>query len=474
MTSQTTRRPEDNKRPVRPPKTSRRYTKQSAIHVEARRDGQPLIFGYGSHLTKTQKTQLQRLAVWVFIGLIALGVIIVFAGFWINFNIITPNLPIANVNGQNIPQSEYHKLVAVKGQLEANKVKGKNGLRTQVDNAQQAVNDAQKTVNTAQNKVNDLNKQIKALPANSSQRPDLETQLSTVQAQLSTAQTQLKQDQTAYNTVNQQDQLEETLDTQQQMETESVQWLQEDLVISNWLNTQSSGIQNKINPTSSQVAKAINDLKANLPKDTSYQQFLSSSNISDSDVQWAMGLIQRRNNMQNYLADQITSPTRQVLVRGITLSTQKDAESVLKQLQGGADFATLAKQKSLDSNTKSKGGELGWLAPGQYMLNDASNLSANVDKWISDPSRTVNQLSPVIPDNGTYHILQIEQIDPSHAISSTDLTALQNNALKYWIEIKKSNGTKFGNPDSTKMADPSNVPSWIPASGPAATPPATS
>jgi hypothetical protein len=329
-------------------------------------------------------------------------------------------------------------------------------------------------VTTAQNKVNDLNKQIKALPANSSQRPDLETQLSTAQTQLSTAQTQLKQAQTTYNTVNQQDQLEETLNTQPQMETESVQWLQEDLVISNWLNTQSSDIQNKINPTSSQVAKAINDLKANLAKGTSYQQFLSSSNISDSDVQWAMGLIQRRNNMQNYLADQITSPTRQVLARNITLSTQKDAESVLKQLQGGADFATLAKQKSLDSNTKSKGGELGWLAPGQYMLNDASNLSANVDKWISDPSRTINQLSGVILDNGTYHILQIEQIDPSRAISSTDLTALRNNALKYWIEIKKSSGTKFSDPDSTKMADPSNVPSWIPASAPAATPAATS
>ena len=470
MTSQTTRRPDDNKRPARPSQTGRRYTKQSAMHVEARRDGKPLIFGYGSHLTKTQKNQLQRLAVWAFIGVIILCIIAVFAGFWINFNIITPNLPIANVNGQNIPQSEYHKLVALKGQIEANKVKGKNGLRTQVDNAQQKVNDAQKAADTAKSKVDKLNTQIKALSANSSQRPALEQQLSTAQTQLNDANNQLKQAQTTYNNVNQQEQLEEQVYTQTQMATESVEWLQEDLVIRNWLNTQNATIQNKINPTDSAVTNAINDFKANLPKDTSYQQFLSSSNVSDGDVHSAMTLVMRRNNMQSYLADQITSPTRQVRVRGITVATLQDAVGILKQLKGGADFATLAKQKSADSNTKNKGGEIGWRAPGQYMLNESQNVSDNVDKWISDPSRTVNDLSSVIQENGTYHILQIEQIDPARAISSSDLSALRDNALKHWIELQKSSGTTFSEPDSNKMSDPLNIPSSIPSSAPSATP----
>jgi Predicted membrane protein len=468
MANQTERRPDTTQ-----PSRSRRYNRQTAAHVEARRDGKPLIFGYGGHLTKTQKTQLQRLAIWVFIGLITLGVIGVFIGFWVNFSIVIPNLPIANVNGQNIPQSDFRKLVAVNGQLEANKIKGKNGLLAQESTAKQQVTTDQNNVTTAQNKVNDLNKQLKAAPTNSSQHSALQSQLTTAQQQLTTAQDQLKSAQNTVNSLTQQEQLEETLYTQEQMATQSAQWLQEDLTIRNWLKQQSSAVQNKVNPSSSAVTSAMNDLKAHLPSSTSYQQFLSSSNISDGDAQAAMTLIVRRNNMQSYLTQQITSPTRQVQVRSITFSTQKDANSVLKQLQGGADFATLAKAKSVDNNTKQQGGELGWLAPGQYMLNDGSNLGAVVDKWISDPSRKAGQLSPVLSENGTWHVLQIENVDPAHTISASNLKALKNNALTYWIALQKASGTTFSSPDTNKMFDPSNLPSWIPASAPVATGTAT-
>ncbi len=58
MKSQTVRRPE-NKRSARSTK-SRRYNKQTA-HVEARRDGKPLIFGWGGHLSHNEKLLLSVL-----------------------------------------------------------------------------------------------------------------------------------------------------------------------------------------------------------------------------------------------------------------------------------------------------------------------------------------------------------------------------------------------------------------------------
>ena len=223
MANQTERKPDTKQSPRSA--QSRRYNRQTAAHVTVRRDGKPLIFGYGGHLSKTQKTQLQRYGIWGFIGLIILGIIVVFVGFWVNFNIVIPNEPIANVNGQNIPQSAYHKLIALKGQLEANKIKGKNGLRAQQDAAQQKSTAAQKTVTTAQSKVDALNKQLKGVAANSSQHAALVSQLTTAQQQLTTAQSQQKTLQTAYNTISQQEQTEETVYTQSQMATESVQWL---------------------------------------------------------------------------------------------------------------------------------------------------------------------------------------------------------------------------------------------------------
>ncbi|USB32460.1 peptidyl-prolyl cis-trans isomerase [Paenibacillus sp. YPG26] len=55
----------------------------------------------------------------------------------------------------------------------------------------------------------------------------------------------------------------------------------------------------------------------------------------------------------------------QVRVSSITVATQAEADAILKQLKGGSDFAALAKEKSTDTATKSKGGDLGFFAKGQ-------------------------------------------------------------------------------------------------------------
>src|SRR5437667_4432364 len=110
MTSQTARRPE-NKRPVRSNTKAKRYTKQTA-RFEGKRDGKPLIFGWGGHLSHNQKVQLQRRTTWAVAIAFVLLIIAVFAGTWINSNVIVPGLPITSVNGHPIPQSLYRKMVA--------------------------------------------------------------------------------------------------------------------------------------------------------------------------------------------------------------------------------------------------------------------------------------------------------------------------------------------------------------------------
>jgi parvulin-like peptidyl-prolyl isomerase len=463
MNNQTARRP-DNKRPTRSAQT-KGYNKQTA-HVQARRDGQPLIFGWGGHLSRAQKTQLQRLAVWSFIGFIIIACFIVFAAFWTNFNVVVPNLSVANVNGQTISQSSYRKMVALEGQISANKFKGKNGLRAQEDTTKTQETNAQKAVTTDKTTITNLNKQISALPANSSQRAGLETQLTAATAKQTQDNKNVTSYTNQYTSLSNQESLQEQLFTQSQVASDSVEWLQEDILIRNWLKNQSAAVQNQVNPSSSEVTQALNNFEANLPTGTSYSSFLQTSNVSNGDMQAAMTVITRRNNMQNYEASQITSPARQVDARAITFATTADANKYLKQIKAGANFATVAKAESVDSTTKASGGELGWLANGEYMLNDGSNIGVTIDNWIMDPSHTVNEISPVLSENGTYHIVQIEKVDPSRAIDSTTLSSLKTNALKYWVAEQKANGAKVSNPDSTIMLNTSNMPSWLPASAP--------
>jgi parvulin-like peptidyl-prolyl isomerase len=464
MNNQTARRP-DNKRPTRSAQQAKGYSKQTA-HVQAVRDGQPLIFGWGGHLSRAQKTQIQRLAVWSFIGFIVLVCVIVFAAFWTNFNVVIPNLAVANVNGQTISQDTYRKMVALDGQISANKFKGKTGLRSQEAAMKTKQTNAQKAVTDDKTAITKLNAQIKALPANSSQLAALEKQLTTATAK----QTQDNKDVTnytnLYTSLSNQESLQEELFTQSQVANDSVEWLQEDILIRNWLKTQSPAIQNQINPTSSAVTNALNSFKANLPTGTTYNSFLQTSSVSDGDMQSAMTVINRRNNMQTYEASLINTPARQVEARAITLATAADAQKYLKQIKAGANFATIAKAQSVDSNTKTKGGELGWLANGQYMLNDGSNIGSTIDDWIMAPARTPNEFSPVLSENGTYHIVQIEKIDPARAVDTTTLNALKQNALKYWVAEQKAQGAKVSEPDSTILLNTTNMPSWLPASAP--------
>lgn len=468
MTSQTARRP-GQQRSSRTSKT-KKYVRQTA-HVEARRDGRPLIFGWGGHLSHSEKNLIKRRAIWATFIAFTVIIVFVFVAFWVNINVITPNLAITSVNGQNITQADYRKMLAVKTQLELNKLNGPNGLNAQSGKLNSQSNTEKQNMTNLSNQVKNLTNQVNAAPAGSSQRADLQKQLDTTKSQLTNAQKQYNSTQAQYQTLTQTTiPNEQQLFTQSQYGNDSAHWLQDNVLIVNWLNTHSDA-RAKVEPSASSINAAVNDLKANLPKGTSYSSFLNSDHLSDTDVRAMLTVIQRRTNMQNYLAAQIKSPAYQVEARAITSSTQQDAQSILTQLQHGADFATLAKQKSVDQNTKNKGGDLGWMAQGQYTNNYGANISAVVDNWLFAPGRKVNELSPILKENGTWHIVQITATSPSRPIAKSTLQSLQSNALTAWLLSQEAlPSAKITSINQTMLTDTNNMPPGLPSGAPAVTP----
>jgi hypothetical protein len=411
MKSQTVRGP-DNQRPTRSAKT-RRYVKQTA-QFDTRRDGKPLIFGWGGHLSRHEKNQFAIRSVWAITGLLIALMVFILVGFWVTISVIVPSQTISSVNDQNIPQSDYHKMAVFKGELYRNQLNGVHGLIAE-----------ESVLQTQINKTKDDNQ--KAL---------LTSELNSLTQS------------TIPNIQN--------LFVQSPLSNEAIQWLQDDLVLRNWLSKQSSTIQKRINPTDAALNKAMGQFKGNFPKDVTYSDFLSSNNVTDDDMRAMMALDLRRYDMQLYQASLIKSPARQVQARIIQVATPADARSIIQQIKHGADFAKLAGDKSLDNTTKSSGGELGWLLPGQYTLNFGNNLGAVVDSWISDPHRKAGDLSPDLTENGTEHVVQIEAIDPSRAVDSTTLQSLQNNTLQYWLFVHRQGYNIIaGNP--SMLTDPMNM-----------------
>ncbi|KFD17564.1 peptidylprolyl isomerase [Tatumella ptyseos] len=85
----------------------------------------------------------------------------------------------------------------------------------------------------------------------------------------------------------------------------------------------------------------------------------------------------------------------------IQVKTEADAQAILAQLKQGADFATLAKEKSIDAISARKGGDMGWLE--QDTLPDELKNAGLTQK---------GQLSGVIKSSVGYLIARLDDIHP--------------------------------------------------------------
>jgi peptidyl-prolyl cis-trans isomerase C len=78
----------------------------------------------------------------------------------------------------------------------------------------------------------------------------------------------------------------------------------------------------------------------------------------------------------------------EVHARHILVSSEDDAKAIKAQLDGGADFATLAKAKSIEPGAKDSGGDLGYFKAGQMVKPFADAAFAMKVGEISQPVQT--------------------------------------------------------------------------------------
>lgn len=380
------------------------YQRQTA-RLEGRRDGKALIFGWGKHLTRAQKNAYQHRAAYAFMGAVIVAVILVGSFGWLQQNVLIPNETIASVNGVNLSQDSFRKLLAY---------------------------DAQTTWNTLQSQLNQYNTDKTKGDKGDTQAAQEETILiPTIQATESSFQ-------------------------QTSITTQAAAELEEDQLIQSGARAfeqQNHLPASKFTPTDAAITKALNTFKAAFPAGQTYQQFLSQDNLSDSDVRWAVAIHLRRDMMQSYLSTTYVSPTRAAHLLRLELGSTSQAQSLRSQvLAPNADWSALAKKYSLDSNTKDSGGDMSWVYQG--------NTDAAIETWALDPARKVGDISPVIRDtSGTFDVLKVVELDPNHSVDSSTLSAEQQNALDHWLAGQKvMPSNTLTTPDATMVSASRNLP----------------
>lgn len=89
------------------------------------------------------------------------------------------------------------------------------------------------------------------------------------------------------------------------------------------------------------------------------------SEVVDKEVAGKITDDEIRKVYDKQIAD--TPPTNEVRARHILVKTKEEAEAIIKQLDGGADFEALAKEKSGDPGSGAQGGDLGYFGQGQMV-----------------------------------------------------------------------------------------------------------
>ncbi|TMC74668.1 MAG: hypothetical protein E6J13_01320 [Chloroflexi bacterium] len=137
-----------------------------------------------------------------------------------------------------------------------------------------------------------------------------------------------------------------------------------------------------------------------------------------------------------------TSPTAQVHVAQIQVATPrpvggdfqafsdqlKKVSDISKALDGGTDFAEVAKKYSEDSATADKGGDMGWLARG--MLTD---LRAE-DELFSLPAGQLSKQHNLLTTTTWYKVL--EKSD-SRDLDDDQKKKIKDTAYQYWLNQQK-------------------------------------
>jgi hypothetical protein len=159
------------------------------------------------------------------------------------------------------------------------------------------------------------------------------------------------------------------------------------------------------------------------------QTLLDRNSLTEPDLRNRLGESMVREKLQVAIGqDQAPDTQEQVHARHILLPTEDQAQSVLTQLQGGADFALLAQQMSTDPGSKDKGGDLGWF--GRGVMDKPFEEAA----FALQPGMT----SDVVKGANGYHVIQLLERDSARAIPADQLASQRQKAFSDWLATRRS------------------------------------
>ena len=130
---------------------------------------------------------------------------------------------------------------------------------------------------------------------------------------------------------------------------------------------------------------------------------------------------------RDQIISQVPAVADQVHARQILVYNQVEADTNLRKLKSGVDFATIALAYDRDT-----GGDLGWFPKGYLFLPEVEAAAFALKP---------GEYSEVIQSKIGFHIVQVLERDANHPLSTDARTFLQKQALDRWMDAQQKAST---------------------------------
>ncbi len=155
---------------------------------------------------------------------------------------------------------------------------------------------------------------------------------------------------------------------------------------------------------------------------SAYEQFLRDRDMTDEAFRDAVAAVILREKLRDAIGQTVPESGEQVRARHILVSTEEQARDVVSRLESGASFDDLARQESMDSATKDRGGDLGWFPRGIQ--------ARDLEKAAFEAA--VGKIDIVKTFQG-WHVLQVLEHVQDRPLDPAQLDTLRLRAYSEWL-----------------------------------------
>jgi hypothetical protein len=174
-----------------------------------------------------------------------------------------------------------------------------------------------------------------------------------------------------------------------------------------------------------------------------YRQMLNDNKASDSQFREIVGISLLSSRLQEYLAERVPTVAEQVHLHMIVVQEYEEAQNAVARLEAGEDFATVAREVSIDTTSKDNGGDLGWVPPAISVYEEQIaaleiNETSPIMPYYSQTTTTATSTEPDV-----CYIFMVSEKDSSRPLTEEHRQILQARALELWLvaEIPNHNIT---------------------------------